>query len=276
MQIAQARGTGLTPQVVADVAWLCMEVEGGAPLWPAAHHWLWLHLLCDTSIRRLLIIAPPESAKTTWVVAYLAASIGFYPEEPRIFASASGDVAKKRSMALRQVIESAAYQEVFPGTLPARGMSYEQHQWSVAQDGQPRAGRIHPTVSAYGTGGSITGSRAFEAIGDDILDHENTRTAYQREFVDTWAHNSLFSRVRSRVGRTILIGTAWHHDDLYARIRRSGQWVVCHIPLLSAGEDVYATLTYPPGFRGRRLGQQVAEAFEEQEEADVHPSPPLT
>lgn len=261
--------TTITPQVVADVAWLCMEVEGGAALWPAAHHWLWLRLLCDTSIRRLLIIAPPESAKTTWLLAYLATSIGFHPEEPRIFASASGDVAKKRSMALRQIVESDAFQEVFPGTLPARGMSYENHQWSVARGGVPRPGRIHPTVSAYGTGGSITGSRAYEVAGDDLLDNDNTRTAYQREYVDNWAHNSLFSRVQARVGRALLIGTAWHHDDLYARIRRGGQWVVCHTPLLSEGADVWATITYPPSFRGQRLGQPVAERTVEDEDADA-------
>lgn len=240
------------------MAFLTMTDEEGLPLVPAPHHWLWLHLLCEERIHKLLIIAPPESAKTTWLLAYLATSIGFSPEWPRILAAASGPVAEQRSVALRTLIESTEYLEIFPNVKPAAGMAWEKKNWSVAPSGRPRPGRIHPTVAAYGTGGSITGSRAREAIGDDILDFDNTRTAYQRDLVSEWLHNSFFSRLISRRGRVIVIGTSWHHDDAYSRLRQGGGWVVCHTPLLHEGPTVRATITYPPHHLGAFLGVPVA------------------
>lgn len=252
----------MTPGIVADFAYLhIQDEETGAPIEPAAHHWLWLQLMCNRDTRRLLIIAPPESAKTTWVVqAYLGCSIGFWPEWPRLIAAVSGPVAEKRGLALRTMVEGDEWRKTFPGVARAAGMKWEQLEWSLAPDGQARPGRLHPTVSACGTGGSVIGARAREAVADDLLDFDNTRTAHQRNLVDTWLHNSFLSRLLARVGRAIVIGTVWHHDDSYARIKGLGNWVVCHVPLLSEGEEVYANLWYPEGYTGERLGMPVARA----------------
>lgn len=252
----------MTADVVADFAALHMQTEDGRPIVPADHHWLWLQLLCDRTISKLLIIAPPESAKTTWVLAYLACSIGFWPESPRIIGCSSTQVAETRSQAVRVMVESMEFQRTFPGITRARQMAYEQGRWSVAADGIPHAGRIHPTLTAYGTKGPVTGSRAREAIGDDIHDEENSRTEHQRDLVHTWLHRSFFSRLMSGVGRSVVIGTAWHHDDAYARLRAAGDWVVCHTPLLSEGSEVWAAISYPDDFAGRRLGEQIAQAEE--------------
>lgn len=233
----------------------------GAPLTPAAHHWLWLRLLCNPDIKKLLIIAPPESAKTTWVLqALMGCSIGFWPEWPRIISTVSDEVAEKRSLALRGMVETEEFQKSFPGVQRARKMKWEWGEWSVAPEGLPKPGRLHPTVAAYGTGGSIIGSRAREAIADDLLDFENTRTGHQRNLVDTWLHNSFLSRVLARVGLVRVIGTSWHHDDSYSRIRRAGGWVVCHTPLLSEDAEVYANISYPADYTGERIGEPVAGA----------------
>lgn len=237
-----------------------MTTANGRPIVAAPHHWLWLRLMCDPFIRRLLIIGTPESAKTTWVLAFAACLIGFYPERPGIIAAVSGGVAEKRSVALRNVIESPAFASTFPDVRPVEGMPWTATEWSVAKDGQPHAGRIHPTVSAYGTGGSITGSRAHWLLGDDLLDLDNTRTQHQREGVDVWLHTSLLSRVTAQTGRAILIGNAHHHDDGYARLRRSEGWVTCHIPLLTEGPEVIATISYPDDYAGAPIGRPVAGA----------------
>lgn len=249
----------VTPQTVATFAWLFMTTDEGQPITPAAHHWLWLKLLCNLDIKRLLIVAPPESAKTTWLTAYIATQIAFWPERPRIYAGSANVVATRRTLAIRTLVESPAFLEVFPGVQRAQGMAYEAHQWSVAPDGQPHPGRIHPTLSAYGTDGPVTGSRAREAVGDDILDERNTRTAYMRDLVFKWIHNSMLSRVVARTGRTLIIGTTWHHDDPYERLKKDGSWVVCRIPMLSDTPEVYASLTYPESYQGERLGEPVAE-----------------
>lgn len=232
-----------------------MTTAGGRPIVAAAHHWLWLRLMCDPFIRRLLIIGTPESAKTTWALAYAACLIGFYPERPGVIAASSGSVAAKRSLALRNLVASAEFKLTFPDVLPAVGMPWREDEWSVAPGGVAHDGRLHPTVSAYGTGGSITGSRAAWLVGDDILDFDNTRTQGARNTTDTWLHKSLLSRSEARTGRVIIIGNAWHHDDSHARLRHNPEWTTCHIPLLSGGPEVYATITYPDDYAGRPIGK---------------------
>lgn len=252
----------LRPETVTAFAALHMATDDGVPISPAPHHWLWLRLMCNNDIAKLLIIGTPESAKTTWVLAYIACVVGFWPDWPGIFATASDDTAEVRSLALRNIIESPEWALTFPHAQRAAGLSWRQDRFSLATDGKPRPGRIHATVSAYGTGGSITGSRARWIVADDILTYENSRTVKRREVVDTWVQNSLLSRVQSRVGRIIVIGNAWHHDDTHARLAARGGWVICRIPLLSESRDVYATITYPDDYRGERLGEPVGAEVE--------------
>jgi hypothetical protein len=260
IQRAKTTGAGITAEVVTAFAAVHMRTEGGRPIAPAGHHRLWLSLMCDPFIRRLLIVGTPESAKTTWAICYAAAHIGFYPESPVILAAVSGSVAEKRSIALRNIIESDAFRATFPTVKPAVGMSWTGTEWSVAEDGRPHAGRIHPTVSAYGTGGSITGSRGQLIIADDILDYDNTRTQHQRGLVDTWFHSLLLSRLMSQTGRVIVIGNTHHHDDTIARLRLSEAWVTCRIPLLSEGPAVIAELSYPDDYAGQPIGAAVGAA----------------
>ncbi len=251
----------LTPDAVAAYAELHLVDDNGKPVMPAAHHSLWLRLLCDERIKKLLIIAPPESAKTTWAIsAYLGCRIGIWPEQSTIIGSASGAVAEKRSISLRTMMESEAWGRTFPGIERAQGMKWDPLEWSVAPGGQPYPGRLHPSIAAYGTGGAITGSRAHLVLADDLLDFENSRTAHQRGLIEQWLHNSLLSRLMSGSGRAIVIGTAWHSADVYAKFRQEGNWVVCHTPLLSAGPEVWATLSYPDGWPYEVIGEAVAGA----------------
>lgn len=263
---AAKRDKIISAEVLANFAYVHLRNdETGLPLWPAAHHWLWLELLTNFQIKKLLIIAPPESAKTTWLIAFMALVIATWPDRPNIMAAAGGDTAKKRGVALRNIIESPAFSLTYPEVTKAAGMVYTLHEWSVAEGGKVEPGRLHPTMFATGTGGQITGSRAFIAAADDLLDFENTRTKVKRETVDHWLHNSFLSRVYARRGIVRMIGTAWHHDDSYSRIRRRGDWCICHTPLLSQTNEAYATINYPVNYSGARIGQAVASADIEQE-----------
>lgn len=251
----------MTPDAIAAYAALHLTTDDGRPIIPAAHHALWLQLLADWRIKKLLIVAPPESAKSTWVVsAYLGLRIGMFPQQSVIIAASTETVAEKRSQSLRTMTESLDWQATFPGIKRARGMKWDAVEWSLAPDGLPTLGRLHPTVAGYGTGGSITGSRADEIVADDLLDFDNTRTAHQRDLVRTWVHNSLLPRRKSQVGRIVVIGTAYHYGDFYQEIRGAPDWVVCHTPLLTEGVDVYAILTYPDSWAYEMLGEPIAGA----------------
>lgn len=251
----------VTPEAVYAYAGLLLQDEKGQAIQPMPHHRVWIELMCDTRIKQLLIIAPPESAKTTWAIsAFCGLHVGMYPEYPVIIGSVTGDVAERRCLSLRAQVETADWQDAFPGVRPVRGhrgLKWEANQWSLAPGGKPYPGRIHPTCTAAGTKGTVIGSRARLVVGDDILDYDSTRTGFQREDTFQWAHNSFFSRSLAQVGRKILIGNAWHHDDLYARAQdpRSG-WVVCHIPMLSPSNRVCATITWPDNWTGPVVGEE--------------------
>lgn len=260
--IAVARQSAtLTAETVMAYAELLLVDDAGVPIAPATHHRLWLELLCDWSIRKLLILAPPESAKTTWVVsAYLGCRIGLFPEQNVILGSATGPIAEKRSLSLRAMVTTPDWQALFPDVLPDKRMSWEQTNWSLAYGGASHPGRLHPTVSAYGTGGSITGSRGDELVADDLLDFENSRTPGGRALVEAWTHNTFLPRRKSGSGRVVMIGTAWPGGTIYDKAKTEGDWVVCHTPLLSEDERVYALVTYPDGYEGRTLGEPVGMA----------------
>lgn len=254
----------LTPEAVKAYAYLHLTNDEGIPILPAAHHELWISLLCDESIKKLLLIAPPESAKTTWTIsAYVGTYIAFYPTRSVIIGSTSGKVAEKRSMALRNAVESETFRRTFPDVLPitsSNGLKWSTDEWSVGVNGEAHPGRLHPTVAAYGTGGSVIGSRADLVIGDDLLDFDNTRTSHQRAFVEAWFYNSLLSRRKSRTGRAVVIGTAWHHADLISNLKRDGSWIVCHLPLLSETNQVKAKIAYPDTWTGVTFGRPLGQA----------------
>lgn len=234
---------------------LCLTDDQGIPLAPAAHHLLWLRLMCDTSIKRLLIVAPPEAAKTTWATALIATRIGLFPESNTVIASVDSATAEKRSVTIRNMITSPVWQSIFPDILPAEGMQFTHEEWSVAPNGKPSTGRLHPTLRSYGTGQAIVGSRADLLLGDDLISYDLARTEGMRKTVSEWFHSSFLSRLKAG-GRVILIGTSWGESDLYADIRKSNEgWVICHTPLLSE-TDCIADISWPDSYAGVKIGEQ--------------------
>jgi hypothetical protein len=230
--------------------------------------------MCDPNIKNLLIIAPPESAKTTWTIpAYLGTYVGFRPHDNIILGSASGPIAEKRSLAVRGMVERPEWRAIFPRVRPikdtSQGLKWEKNEWSVAIDGKSRLGQIHPTLFASGTGGPMIGARADLLMADDLLDYDNSRTQHQREIGMEWAHREFLSRRKSNTGRTLIIGTSWFPGDIVDNLRRRPDFVVCHVPLLGEGSDFYAYISYPDSYSGRRLGQPTAGVHEVDEREAV-------
>jgi hypothetical protein len=192
----------------------------------------------DESIKRLLLIAPPGSSKTTWLIsAFLGYYLGIFPERHIIIGSVDDSTAEKRSLSLRSAAESESWKKIFPHIYPDGNRKWEQKEWSL-RTGSSGIGDIHPTVRSYGTGAGITGSRAELLLGDDLLDFRNTRTPGMRVTTRDWFFNSFLSRLTPD-GRCILIGTQWNAADLYSELRKRSDWVTVHMPLLSEAKDGY-------------------------------------
>jgi hypothetical protein len=168
-------------------------------------------------------------------------------------------------MSLRAMVESDAWRETFPGVetvKAASGLKYNTDEWSLAPGGQPFKGRIHPSVFAVGRGGSVIGSRADLVLADDLLNDESANSPRQRETGERWIYNSLMSRAKSKTGRIVMIGNAWHPEDFYSRMLREQRgFVVCKMATLSDQEDgYYATLTYPDDWPYEVIGERMGQA----------------
>jgi hypothetical protein len=155
------------------------------------------------------------------------------------------------------MVESETWQTLFPTHKPVPG-AWEQNSWLISPGGTAPPGKLHRTVTAYGTGSSIVGSRSDLLIGDDLLDFDNTRTSHQRSLVESWFYNSFLTR-RKAGGRVIMIGTSWNSEDLLAKIRKEDTgWLVCHMPTLDEGGDGYhAYLQYPDNWKHEVIGEKV-------------------
>lgn len=249
----------MTADVVEAYAALHLRDEKGRPIRPAAHHRLWLEFLCDDRIPFLLIMAPPEAAKTTWVIsAWAACRVGFFPEEPIIVCSETSPTARKRVTSVRNQVITPSWQATFRNVRQAAGMAWHLEEWSVAPNGLPFPGRIHATMSAFGVDGGVTGSRGRIIIGDDIVSRKNSKTAQRRTDVKEYVSSTLFPRLQSEDNaRVIMIGTPYNPDDVYAEFRDTGQFVIVRTPALGEGAEYHATVEYPDTWHYPMLGDKI-------------------
>jgi len=88
------------------------------------------------------------------------------------------------------------------------------------------------TLTAIGVHGNILGARIDFLVLDDILDYENTRTAAAREDLWNWYHSTLVGRLTENA-KVVIIGNAWHPEDLLHRLAKSGAWEAYKFPVIS-------------------------------------------
>ncbi len=76
------------------------------------------------------------------------------------------------------------------------------------------------TVTCVGVGGPVASRHYDLIIADDLVDEENARTETQRERVKTWWYQTLLPCCEPD-GRIFVIGTRYHHLDLYGHLIRN-------------------------------------------------------
>ena len=191
---------------------------------PAHHHREWIAALEDQSIRRLLIIAPPGHAKTSWVsIFYPAWRVGREPTVHLGLISNTATQAHRPSVAAREVIKNSdAYHELFPYVQPDYIKGWAEHEWFVQR---PTPGDKDATMIAAGVFGPILGARIDELILDDVVDAENVATARGREKLRDWVLTTAMSRL-TPTGRVVCVCTRWHENDLAKDLIEQGFTVI--------------------------------------------------
>lgn len=224
-------------------------LEDGTPAYPAPHHLVWCWALEEGRLGHTLIIAPPAHAKTNVVgVYYPCWWLGNHPDKHFVYVQAAADQAIKQSLAVRDTITgNPRYRALFPEVVPDKDRGWAQNAWYLKR---ARADDKDFSFKAVGIGGDLLGARADILLLDDVNDAKNTLTDYSLAKVNDWVATTAMSRLTPG-GRAIAVMTRWHQDDFAGWCERSG-WTIVHMPALSSGTEVWATVS-----RGGQVLQRI-------------------
>jgi predicted phage terminase large subunit-like protein len=215
---------------------------------PAArHHRFWNKTVDDIINRRvpqnkLLILAPPNSAKSTWnSVIRTTHYLGNHPDKQIVFLTSSDDMAKAFGSSVRMTLaESERHREVFPedGARPNR-----RRGWSgegLYLRGLP-LGMKDPNYKAVGWGMTIMGARAHGIIMDDVLDQKDAESEAVQRHAISYYDKTVVPRLDTHEGWLIAVMTRFAEGDLGGHFlklaKRSGDWLVIKTPLEAEEND---------------------------------------
>ncbi len=102
-----------------------------------------------------------------------------------------------------------------------------------------------PSVRAEGANGSLAGGRVDRLIVDDILDDKIVNTQAARDELESW-YGSVVRPMLSKDARRIVVGTAFHPDDILHRWSRKPGVYVARFPLLDRNNKVTWPEEFPP------------------------------
>jgi predicted phage terminase large subunit-like protein len=195
---------------------------------PARHHQricAELQAVARGETRRLMILAPPGSAKTTYSTRLFAA--WFLAQRAYlniITASHTAELAETSSTYIQRYIRDNS--DVLGYALRNDAKS----NWETTNDCRFRA---------IGAGGAITGFRADLIVVDDpVRGRMEADSIISRSHLWDWYCADLLTRLKPK-GAIVLIATPLHEDDLMGRLLRSEaeQWRVLRLPAIAEGDD---------------------------------------
>lgn len=268
--VAEAAPTGPTPEDYAFArlasfhSWFWEEED------PAKHHRLICRLLEaidtheykgqpfkspeGTRFNRLMIFAPPGSAKTRYVSHdFPAWYLGRNPKRRVLACSHTTEYAEENGQIVRDMVGTKDFENIFGAGL--RAGSTAKARWGViGQQGRP-----YGQYLGAGVGKGITGRRYDLGVIDDaIKDADVADSADQRESLWKWYTTSYRTRRKPKAA-IVIINTRWHEDDICGRIlpenwepatgwfkAKDGEWwYVLNLPALAETNDPL----------GRRVGE---------------------
>ncbi len=211
----------------------------------ALHHDVLLSALQDLAndkISNLMVFMPPGSAKSTYVdVVFIPWFLARDSRKNVIMTSYGSDLARKQGRRARQLVKSRSFQNLFPGVALSKESSAAD-EWSLTNGSEYMAGGILS---------GVTGNRADLLVVDDPV---KGREEAESETIRRKTRDAFIDDLQTRLkpgGKTVIIQTRWHGDDLSGGILpedwdgesglvtcRDGQdWFVLCIPAKAVSLD---------------------------------------
>ena len=188
----------------------------------APHHRLIMEAIqrcIETPRGRLMIFAPPGSAKSTYASVVAPAWImGKKPNTQIILASYGTGIAAKQSRKVRTIVKDPKYSSIWPERPILNDDQRAVDDWQLSNGS---------SMMAAGLLAGITGNRADGVIIDDpVANRESADSATLREKTYNEYIDTAMTRAKPKMW-TIIIQTRWHEEDLSGSI----------LPLDYAGES---------------------------------------
>jgi predicted phage terminase large subunit-like protein len=190
------------------------------------------HLLMDVEQNvknRIAVSMAPRMGKSQMISIYYPAwYLGRHPDHKVIVASHTADLAVVMARKVRNLIQSAEYQRIFPNTRIASDAKAAA-QWNTTQGGE---------YFAIGVGGALAGRGAHLIIADDPLSEQDIK-AGNTNSLDT-AYEWFSAGLRTRLmpdGKICVLHTRWHQRDLIGRLLKDSA--------MNEGGDNYEAFEFP-------------------------------
>ena len=181
----------------------------------ALHHRVMCRAIQRTMERpygRLLIFAPPGSAKSTYVsVGGTTWAMGKWPGTRVIMVSHGSKLAAKQSKRARQLARSGKYRRIFDATLPADQRAADE--WALTNG------------SSFMSGGILSGVTGNRAEGGGMDDPHASREEAESETLREKGWGEWMDSIRTRLvpgGWAIGVLTRWHERDWAGQILPEG------------------------------------------------------
>lgn len=209
------------------------------------HH----RMICDKlngvlqgKIKRLLVNIAPRYSKTEIAVKnFIAMGFAINPAAKFIHLSYSGLLALDNSVAVKNIINSPEYQELFDVKI---GLSSDtKTRWDTYHGGGLYATSSLGQVTGFGAGSVGNEDSSYEFGGaiiiDDPIKPDNALNDNSREAVNQHFETTIRNRVNSRETPIIIIMQRLHEHDLcgYLQELEPGDWEVLSIPCIYFDED---------------------------------------
>lgn len=177
----------------------------------AAHHQLILREMqrcMETPHGRLMIMAPPGSAKSTYAsVVAPTWFLGTRPDRRVILASYGDDLARRHGRRTRQLLRSNEVTGILQCGLEADSRAADEFALTNGSE-----------YIACGIMGGVTGNRAHGIVIDDpIKGREQADSQVIRDRTFEAYEDDLLTRLIPG-GWIVIINTRWHEDDVCGRI----------------------------------------------------------
>lgn len=227
------------------------DEQTGGPLSWAPYHEDYLRFLHETDA--CVVFGHVEMGKTQLGIGYLLWRLGHNPNLRILLLNATSTIAQRAASTLRAHISSnERLHRVFPDLKP--GTPWTDEEFCV----QRREGITTPTVVAAGVDSSIISFRFDIVWGDDIVNNENTQTAYLRQKVLTWFQNSPMSRT-SRNMKTMITVNRWHPSDAAHMLSKLPGWRTRVYPVGKRKADGAIVSYWPVHWPVSRIQAEIAK-----------------